>query len=349
MALIEAIAPTLLNAGSTLLNNAFNRSYYSRMQDKANAFAVQERLAAQDYNSPANQLRLMQEAGMNPNLLTGTAFEATSPVQNQSVSPPMGEAPQAPAVDVTSARLNEANARKSAEEAVTVDSLREGLVKVQNATFDFVVKQTERIEEEIPAIRKQVDLIAEQCNALQKSASLSDAQAQNVRENTRKTQQEIQAYSKLWRAQYNEIASRISVNSAQREFLLANKDNILALTEGVKFQNDLNNDGRTYLLQGIFNNWQEGVARIKLMRAQEKLFNFELGQQHTFSSLHHSMQLLNEALKAVKAFDDLNPARQGYKAGLNMLGGKIGDSMDFNSPSVAPAGFGSSWNSSVSY
>ena len=86
--MLETLIPTLFNAGSQLLQNQSNLSNYNSAQERANEFAREERIAAQNYNSLDNQFAQMQRLGMNPNLLQGQDFLSTQPVQNQSVSPP---------------------------------------------------------------------------------------------------------------------------------------------------------------------------------------------------------------------------------------------------------------------
>ena len=71
------MVPTVFNAGMQMFQNNTNYQRYLEAQERANQFARDERIAAQNYNSLENQYSQMQRVGMNPNLLQGQDFLST--------------------------------------------------------------------------------------------------------------------------------------------------------------------------------------------------------------------------------------------------------------------------------
>ena len=69
MGIWTTLIPTVLNGSMQMLQNTQNKQAYFAAQERANQFAREERIAAQNYNSLENQFAQMQRVGMNPNLL----------------------------------------------------------------------------------------------------------------------------------------------------------------------------------------------------------------------------------------------------------------------------------------
>ena len=139
--MLETLIPTLFNAGSQLLQNQSNLSNYNSAQERANEFAREERIAAQNYNSLDNQFAQMQRLGMNPNLLQGQDFLSTQPVQNQSVSPPQGIAPQMPVDSLAQSELANSQSRNFDAQTITEDLLRDMRYKLGES--EIVLKTEE--------------------------------------------------------------------------------------------------------------------------------------------------------------------------------------------------------------
>ena len=123
--MLETLIPFMFNAGSQLLQNQSNQTAYRDAQQRANEFAREERIAAQNYNSLENQFAQMQRVGMNPNLLQGQDFLSTTPVGNQSVNPPQGIAPQMPVDSLAQSKLATSQSKNIDAQTITEDLLRD--------------------------------------------------------------------------------------------------------------------------------------------------------------------------------------------------------------------------------
>lgn len=343
--LASAAVPSLVNGVSQIFTNKSNQNNYNAAQDRANAFARSERIATQNYNSLENQFGQMARVGMNPNLLTGQSFVASSPVPNQSVSPPLNTAPAMPAETLTQAALNSASAENQRETAITTRDLRAGQIKQQNAELNFTVANTENAKAQLPSIQKQVDVIETTLADMRQRVIESDARTQNVREDTAKMRELRGTWRRQAEKQIDEIISRISVNAAQRSQLMANREHILALAEGVKFQNKLNEDTRSTLVDLRLGERKEQKVRITAGMLNNSFTRFQLGNYKNYGELEKILGVTSSALQVANQLLDLTPAERIKK--------DLKDFLPFsnNSPSTEPlqtpygsGGFSSSWS-----
>jgi hypothetical protein len=79
--------------GLAMLQNRWNRKYNERMYDKQRQHALEDWQRAADYNSPQAQMQRYKEAGLNPNLIYGSATNSPmaqmkGPTQETSEMPP---------------------------------------------------------------------------------------------------------------------------------------------------------------------------------------------------------------------------------------------------------------------
>lgn len=79
--------------GLGLLQNKWNRKYNERMYDKQRQDAISDWQRAADYNSPQSQMIRYKQAGLNPNLIYGSATNSPmaqmkGPTQETSEMPP---------------------------------------------------------------------------------------------------------------------------------------------------------------------------------------------------------------------------------------------------------------------
>ena len=125
MGILTTLIPTVLNGAMQMSQNNRNKQTYFDAQERANQFAREERIAAQNYNSLENQFAQMQRVGMNPNLLQGQDFLSTSPVSNQSVNPPQGIAPQMPVDSLSQSKLANSQQKNIDAQTITEDLLRD--------------------------------------------------------------------------------------------------------------------------------------------------------------------------------------------------------------------------------
>ena len=81
---VDSAVGGLLN----LANQAMQHHYWQKQYDTTRSDYLADRQHQEQYNSPANQMKLLQEAGLNPNLVygkyQGAATSGTSAPSNQS-------------------------------------------------------------------------------------------------------------------------------------------------------------------------------------------------------------------------------------------------------------------------
>lgn len=350
-AIAASAVPSVVNGISSFLTNKSNQSNYNAAQERANAFARHERQMSQAYNSLENQYAQMARVGMNPNLLSGQSFQATSPVNNQPVSPPLNVAPQMPSETISQAALNSASARNQNENAISVRDLRAGYIRQQDADYEFVVANTARARAELPSIQKQVDVINATLDQMSQNIAESkqrvlesDARTQNTREETAKLREQKGTWKRLADAQYNDLVSKVAVNSAQRSFLLANKDNIIQLTEQLKFQNRVNEATYPAIVKLKFGEIGEQSVRVTAGDLQNGIMRFNLGQMQNYGEIRNVMGLLSTGLQLSNQLLELTPYERAKK--------DLKDFLPFsnNSPSIQslPNAYGSGGFSSPS-
>lgn len=329
-ALATAAIPSVVNGVSQLFTNKSNLQNYNSAQGRANQFARQERLATQAYNSLENQFGQMARVGMNPNLLTGLAFQSSSPVSNQPVSPPQNVAPQLPSESLSQAALNAASAQNQHENAVTVRDMRGGYIRQQNADYEFTVANTSNTRAMLPNIQKQTEQIQAEIDRIIQSTIESDARTQNVREETGKLREQKGTWKRLAEKQIDELISRISVNGAQRSMLMANREQLLQLAEQIRWSNKLT--GRTFpaLVSLKYGERDEQRVRINTSNLNNKFFSFKLGLLQNYGELDKALQTGSAALQVVNQLIELSPYERAKK--------DIKDFLPFsnNSPSTAP-------------
>lgn len=312
-ALAAAAIPSVVNGFSQLFTNKSNLKNYNAAQERANAFARSERIAAQNYNSLENQFGQMARVGMNPNLLTGQSFVASSPVPNQSVSPPLNTAPAMPAETLSQAALNSSSAQSQHEQAITTKELRAGLIKQQNAELAFTVANTDNAKAQLPAIQKQTDLMQTTINQMIQSIIESDARTQNTREDTARMRELRGTWKREADAKFNNIVSSTAVNSAQRQMLLANKEQILALAEQLRFQNDINNATRNSQILFKLGERTEQKVRIQNAITSGNMLRFQFGQMKTYSEFERVLGDVSSSLNVVNQLIELSPYERAKK------------------------------------
>lgn len=325
-AIAAAAIPSVVNGLSSIFTNKSNQDNYVAAQERANQFAREERLATQRYNSLENQYAQMANVGMNPNLLTGQSFEASSPMPNQSVAPPLNQAPAVPAEPLTQAALNLANKGKTEAETITIDAIRDNLVKTQGAEYEFKVAQKNVEEATLKNTQKQFEVLETTRQNLVQSIIESDARTQNIREDTAK----LRELKGTWRREadknFERIVSEIATNKAQAAQLLASRVQLIALAEQARentsFLRDTHDSRvkqQNYTTNKVY--WDALGAKITSdnLTTAGKISQWQLGQYETYGDLNNTLDLVNGGLQVVDKLIQLHPATQLKKDVQNMI------------------------------
>lgn len=173
--------------------NQYNKQFARDEAEKNRQFQRDERLASQEfnldmwhrnneYNSPANQLKLMKEAGINPNSLKGNSFVSSSPVETS----PMSGTPTAMPSDASGAFLgrspamlgsigNIINSVSTARKAETESALNQYSLDWNR------LSESDRLKELKTNIKYQESHI----NGILKKAHLDEMSAKEIEERTK--------------------------------------------------------------------------------------------------------------------------------------------------------------------
>lgn len=317
--LLTSFIPSAVNAYSQMMTNSDNRSFYQATQHQANEFARSERLAAQEYNSPLNQLSLMQQAGMNPNLLSGTMFQATSPVPNQSVSPPQSIAPTLPSETLSQSGLNFSSAKDLQSQQISRDALLDGLVKTQNVTVDWIVQQKTESNERISQIQKNIEVMNETISSIKESILNSRAQRRLYDEQSKGQEIQNSWLPKINDTQIKKFVSDMRVNDAQRSFLYANAQQLKEMSRALWLQNDINYKNRWFTLQIPRLEYQKQNAAVIRAKVENNRLRFDFGKQKQYYDIDKAVQYLNVGLDLLDWSFSNSPWMKNFEMGKSLL------------------------------
>nr|WAE43842.1 MAG: DNA pilot protein [Microviridae sp.] len=102
---VGSVVSGLINNANTNSNNAANRAFQAEQQQQQNNYNTNMWMMQNDYNSPANQMARDKAAGLNPNLVYGTADNSVATAAPMSVHNSYVAQPKQP-VDYGSALAN---------------------------------------------------------------------------------------------------------------------------------------------------------------------------------------------------------------------------------------------------
>lgn len=290
--------------------NEDNQYNYSLAQEKANAFARSERLAAQAYNSPLHQLQLYSQAGMNPNLLTGQQFVPTSAVNNQAVSPPVAQSPW---------QINPITAQDFAlsAQALTTDALRNGMVKLQNAQVDFTIANRHLTEQQAVNLRKDLDRLQstiDQMNAsirlMSEQGLLARAQRFNLNAQEESTRLDTSWKPRINRSMLNETASRIGLNHAQVTAIYENLPIVREQARSLQFQNDLNKANKLYLYRLPKQQYWSNQASISAQRLQNGMMEIRLQGMKDYYGVNQALGCANLIFTTINSAYTASPQQR---------------------------------------
>lgn len=340
MPFFESVVPTIVNGMSQLLINEQNQQNYRDAQERANDFAKREREMAQQYNSLENQYAQMANVGLNPNLMNGQMFQATSPVSNQSVAPPQEIAPQMPVDTLAQSKVAQAQSQNLNANTITTDMIRDNLVKTQGAEYEFKVAQKNTEEQTLKNAQKQFEVLDTTRDNLIQSIIESDARTQNIRENTSQLRELRGTWRKKAEAEINLIIEqRVTEKSKQAE-LKASASHLIAVADNIKWNSKFQEttfDARVKQQNSQTNEayWSYQGARISAnnLRTQGSISQWQLGQYETYGELNNVISTCNGALQVIDGLVslDVNPISNYVDKNMNR-GMKVFST--FTNPSV---------------
>ena len=128
------LAGQLINANSTKKTNLASQMHNLNMMRLQNEMNRKNWAMENDYNSPSAQMKRLQEAGLNPNLVYGASAPGNSSGQLHSATPAQWS-PKAPQFDAGSVMDNYFNA---AMQSATLDNVKANNQKIKAETQNII-------------------------------------------------------------------------------------------------------------------------------------------------------------------------------------------------------------------
>ena len=335
MDILSTLIPTVLNGGMQLLQNKQNYNNYLDAQLRANEFAREERIAAQNYNSLENQYAQMQRVGMNPNLLQGQDFLSTSPVSNQSVNPPQGIAPQMPVDSLSQSKLANSQSRNIDAKTITEDLFRDLRYKLGESEIvlnwsntDMAKQSSLKLAQERLTLGRSFHNLLLEANEIVSRTKLNQASASSLAAQTEGQRISNSYAPMLSKATYNKIVSDSVANYANAEFMRSNSRQIQEFTKGLRLDNRFKfqtYDDRLRLFKVGLNKERIGV---EIMRTNNGMLKFQFGQLKTYDDWQKSLGIALDAVKVIQGIQDAHPLNPSNNWGLkyyDSMAGPIGD------------------------
>lgn len=229
----EAALARAFNAEEAEKARQFSASEAEKARNLSRQWQLEDWERENAYNSPANQIKLMQDAGLNP-LLFNESVSNASMSGAMSPSSPSGVAASAspasaaaqgqlaiinPSLQAAQTRLADAQAQKAESDIdlnkqhqERIKALLDGELKLQNSQYQvnladaenkqmaakLALKECEKIDAEIPNTRKQFEILCEQFHTLQNERKL--------------TEKELEAFDQRLQMEFERILSEINKN-----------------------------------------------------------------------------------------------------------------------------------------
>lgn len=234
-----------------------NQAFQEQMMDKMNS-----------YNSPLNQMAMLQAAGLNPQLLAGSPIsESASPSGAAGGSAPMASG------QITSTQVDPLTAAKIAN----------------------LNSQTEETLSRIPINRVVVDEKMQSINESKSRMALF-----NERINTEKTQQDL---NKLLGAESAGRYNKLCVETQQMIDSFADRmDNLRALTAKYNAEQGVSNQERQYIEKQVQTFMEDFRAGLEAKRNQAKAFlsQSQLSDKQK-DAVQKNIDLMDADIKRVEA------------------------------------------------
>lgn len=312
--LITTMIPTAFNAGMQMFQNNINYQHYLQAQERANQFAREERIAAQNYNSLENQYAQMQRVGMNPNLIQGQDFLSSQPVANQSVNPPQGIAPQMPVDSLSQADLAKSQSKNIDAQTITEDLLRDMRYKLGESEIvlnwsntDMAKQSSLKLAQERSNLGRSFHNLLLEANEIVSRTKVNQATVGSISAQTEGQQISNRFAPMLSRANFNKIVSEAAVNYENVNLMRANERQIQEFTKGLQLENSF----KHFTFGDRLHLYRLGVDKEKvgvdIMRTQSGTLTFQFGQMKKYDDWKQSLGIANDAIQVIKGFQDINP------------------------------------------
>lgn len=335
MSIFTTLIPTVFNGLMQNQQNEQNTQNYLLAQERANKFAREERIAAQNYNSLDNQYAQMQRVGMNPNLLQGQDFLSTTPVSNQSVNPPQGIAPQMPADSLSQSKLANSQSRNIDAQTITEDLLRDLRYKLGESEIVLNWSNTEMAKQSsLKLAQERLNLgrtfhnLLLEANEIVSRTKLNQASSASLAAQT-EGQRITNTYAPmLSKATYNKIVSDSVANYANAYLMRSQGRQIQEFTLGLRLDNRFKFQTYGDRLRLFKVGLDKERIGVELLRTKSGILKYQFGQMKSYDDWKQSLGIALDAVNVIKGIQDAHPLNPSNNWGLkyfDSMTGEIGD------------------------
>lgn len=222
--------------------NERQRQYMSELASRQNQWNLEQWNRENAYNSPSNKMKLLKEAGLNPDLMygqgAGSLQAASSPQMTAGeAAPPMDYSKFMPNLELSSiaqnmanARLADAQARLANSQANKTDTENAGL-KIENLFKPDLLTQTvENMKKDGRLTDNQSSEILSHISVLNNQSNYWREQYQIAHLEGEKLQREKNYWDENFRSMADKLRGEADAAALQAFFVLANTFNLMSNT-----------------------------------------------------------------------------------------------------------------------
>lgn len=326
--------------------NALNRQFNASEAQKNRDFQSAQIASYRDYNTPANQMKSMQDAGLHPMAALGT-LGATDPgttsgaqaSTSNSISP-VGYQPldmTATSQQLASTRLLNAQADKTESEAknldartLTEDQIRSGLVTEKNLQVELGKLAVSLQEKEIEYFRYKFQEAEQMIENSKAELQEIVARTANIKSQTISNNIDNAWKSKTFETRVKQESARLGIMESEYKYLVASFSfrlmNLQADTTsklasafqasslGMYMQN------KGFLESDEYFSFKGG--RLRMLNNENDRLEFDLSSDKKFRGVERTMGIIDSGLRSVKTLQDIifRPAEFSVNAASTMLG-----------------------------
>lgn len=332
MSIWTTLIPTVFNGAMQMFQNNRNAQNYFDAQERANQFAREERIAAQNYNSLENQFAQMQRVGMNPNLLQGQDFLSTSPVSNQSVNPPQGIAPQMPVDSLSQSKLANSQSRNVDAQTITEDLLRDMRYKLGESEIvlnwsntDMAKESTLKLAQERLNLGRTFYNLLLEANEIVSRTKVNQATASSLTAQTEGQRISNSYAPMLSKATYNKIVSDTVANYENANLMRSNSRQIQEFTKGLRLDNRFKFQTYGDRLRLFKVGLQKERIGVEILRTNSGMLKYQFGQMKTYDDWKQSLGIALDAVNVIKGIQDAHPLNPSNNFGLKYFDSMTGE------------------------
>lgn len=335
MSIYTTLIPTVFNGLMQMQQNEQNTQNYFHAQERANQFAREERIAAQNYNSLENQYAQMQRVGMNPNLLQGQDFLSTTPVSNQSVNPPQGIAPQMPVDSLSQSKLANSQSRNIDAQTITEDLLRdmryrlgESEIVLNWSNTDLAKQSSLKLAQERLNLGRSFHNLLLEANEIVSRTKFNQASSASLAAQTEGQRITNTFAPMLSKATYNKIVSDSVANYANAYLMRSQSRQIQEFTLGLRLDNRFKFKTYGDRLRLFKVGLDKERIGVDILRTNSGILKFQFGQMKSYDDWKQSLGIALDAVNVIKGIQDAHPLNPSNNWGLkyfDSMTGEIGD------------------------